>query len=82
MVAYYILAVSFGLSCAAISAYAIWLRKGKTEDSFPGSLYVPIMIVGVVFAAATLAAAIVGSGNEGAENTGAKAEHGALVQRG
>lgn len=82
MTAYYILAVSFGLSCAAVSAYAIWLRKDKPDDTFPGSLYVPIMLVGAVLAAGTLAAAIVGSGNEEGEKTESGGENASLAVRG
>jgi hypothetical protein len=59
--AYYILAVSFGVCAALLSLYAILIRKD--HDDFPGKLYVPIMLIGGVFAVATLTAVIHG-GNE------------------
>jgi hypothetical protein len=59
--AYYILAVSFGVCATLISLYAILVRKDHGD--FPGKLYVPIMLIGAVFAVATLTAVIHG-GNE------------------
>lgn len=46
---YYILAVTFGAFATIVSLIGI---KGKSED-FPGRLYGPIILVGVVLAFAT-----------------------------
>ncbi|MGH2906091.1 MAG: hypothetical protein ACRDKI_04910 [Solirubrobacterales bacterium] len=69
---YYILAVTFGFSCALLSAYAIWIRKDK--EDFPGKLYVPIMLIGAAFAVCTLAAVIHGGNEEVKERKAEKAE--------
>jgi hypothetical protein len=60
--AYYILAPTFGFSCALLSLYAIKFKKDDPE--FPGKLYVPIMIIGALFAVSTLAAVIHGGNQE------------------
>ncbi|MBK5230390.1 MAG: hypothetical protein JJE27_04370, partial [Thermoleophilia bacterium] len=52
MTPYYVLAIAFGGLSALLSVYAIWVRKDHAE--FPGRLYVPILLAGAVFAAATL----------------------------
>lgn len=62
--AYYILAISFGVVMALISIYAI---KFRPDDSFPGKLYGPLIILAVFFSVATLAAVIHG-GNEEVEH--------------
>src|SRR4051812_24047839 len=72
--AYYILAVSFGVIAALVSIYAIWIRKD--HDDFPGKLYVPIMVIGAIFAVATLTAVIHGGNEEVAERKAEAAEKG------
>jgi hypothetical protein len=72
--AYYILAVSFGAVCALVSIYAIWIRKD--HDDFPGKLYVPMMVIGAIFAVATLTAVIHGGNEEVAERHAENAEKG------
>ena len=69
--AYYILAPTFGFSCALLSLYAIKFKKDDPE--FPGKLYVPIMILGALFAVSTLAAVIHGGNQEVAHRKAEKA---------
>jgi hypothetical protein len=72
--AYYILAVSFGVIAALVSIYAIWIRKD--HDDFPGKLYVPMMVIGAIFAVATLGAVIHGGNEEVAHRKAEAAEKG------
>ncbi|MFY9487805.1 MAG: hypothetical protein WAP35_03790 [Solirubrobacterales bacterium] len=58
MNAYYILACVFGGSAALISAYAIWVRKDQTD--FPGKLYVPMILLALIFAVATFTTVWIG----------------------
>lgn len=79
--AYYILAPTFGFSCALLSLYAIKFKKD--DPDFPGKLYVPIMVLGAAFAVATLAAVIHGGNEEvkerNEEKAAAKAEAAAVT---
>lgn len=68
---YYILAPVFGFSCALLSLYAIKFRNDDSD--FPGKLYVPIMLVGALFAVSTLAAVIYGGNQEVKERKAEKA---------
>lgn len=79
MTTYYILAVSFGGLSALLSAYAIWGRKDRT--GFPGALYLPIMLAGVVFAVATLTFVVIGGNEESKEKHDAASETAALNLR-
>jgi phosphotransferase system glucose/maltose/N-acetylglucosamine-specific IIC component len=65
MTPYYFLAIAFGGLSALLSVYAIWVRKDHAE--FPGRLYVPIMLAGAAFAAATLTFVIIGGNKENKE---------------
>lgn len=62
MTAYYILAVSFGALAVIVSAYGIW-GPGKKSD-FPGALSIPLMLLFLVMAVATLTALTIGANNE------------------
>lgn len=76
MTAYYILAVGFGALAVVISSYGIW-GPGK-KSSFPGAMAVPLMLLFLVIAVATLAALTIGAGNEHDEGE-SKGEAAALV---
>jgi ABC-type spermidine/putrescine transport system permease subunit II len=65
MTPYYILAVCFGGLSALVSVYAVWIRKDQA--GFPGALYVPIMLAGVVLAVATLTFVVIGGNKESDE---------------
>ncbi|MBI4896846.1 MAG: hypothetical protein HY827_00575 [Actinobacteria bacterium] len=77
MTPYYILAVSFGGLSTLVSAYAVWVRKDQT--GFPGVLYVPIMLVGLAFAVATLTFVVIGGNKENDEQHANSAETAHLI---